>query len=104
MTTQEFAEAHGLTLEEAQLILARRQPPLSLNSRLEKAREALERSQKKVGVHPVEVTGVELTHGYDPDADVGKREFYEEQAQGGSVSTPWRIVGEWDEFNQDPDK
>jgi predicted nucleotidyltransferase len=80
VTSQEFADAHGLTLEEAEVILARRQKLARVleegESRADRARAALLAAQKKVGVHPVSVDGSNLTQGYDPDADVGKVEFY----------------------------
>lgn len=104
MTPQEFADAHGLTLEEAHLILEKRnRPAADPNSRLALAREALEKTQKRVGVQPVSAEGEELVQVYDPDADVGVKTFYEKQGpqestwaqfgRGGQKPNP----GDWEE-------
>ena len=112
MTPQEFADAHGLSLEEAHLILEKRNRPApdpnsSLSTdiddisrtmdRLSRARQSLAKAQKKVGVQPVSAEGEELVQGYDPDADVGVREFYKTKTQGGSDFTPPRVEGDWEE-------
>lgn len=95
MTPAEFADAHGLTLEEATLILEKRNRPApDPSSRLAKAREALEKTQKRVGVQPVQAEGEELVQVYDPDADVGKVKFYEKQ---GVESDPHKRFGDWEE-------
>lgn len=115
MTPQEFADAHGLTLEEAEMVLARRVAGVGAttimvggdevmgrpvrgpapSSRLAKAREALEKTQKRVGVQPVQADGEELVQVYDPDADVGKVKFYEKQ--GRVESDPPKRFGDWEE-------
>jgi arsenate reductase-like glutaredoxin family protein len=99
MTPGEFADAHGLTLDEAEVVLARR---LKLSRALEdgearadRARAALLAAQKKVGVHPVTVDGSNLTQGYDPDADVGKVEFY--RKVDGVTFDPPRRADEWED-------
>lgn len=78
MTPEEFAEQTGLSLEEARLILARRaaaeQPPPG--SRQTLARLALEKAQKKVGVHPVVVEGGWIEKEHDPEAEEGFLSFY----------------------------
>lgn len=77
MTPREFADAHGLSMEEAQLILEKRNRPTpDPNSRLALAKAVNAKALKKVGVQPVSAEGDELVQGYDPDADVGVREFY----------------------------
>ena len=96
MTPQEFAATHGLSLEEAQLILEKRNRPTpDPNSRLALAKAKLEAAQKKVGVQPVSAEGEELVQGYDPDADVGREKFYSNKGQV-SADPPKRF-GDWEE-------
>lgn len=72
-----FAISHGLTEEEAAYILARRknigQPP---GSRLSRAMEALQKAQKKVGVHPVSVEGGQVQKSFDEEAQANLERFY----------------------------
>jgi len=96
---QEFAEVHGLTVEEAQVILAIRSQSVATTepeSRVSRARLALMSAQKRVGVHPVEVDGSDLKKGYDPDADVGKAEFYRKQC-GVTFDPPVRTSEGWED-------
>lgn len=87
MTPEEFAEEHGLTLEEAKLILARRSLPTPPpGSRLTLALRALADAQKKVGVHPVVVEGGWIEKEHDPEAEEGFLTFYANK--GGSSETP----------------
>jgi hypothetical protein len=113
VTPAEFAEAHALTLEEAELVLAKRnQPPPPTKplagslgqdlvevgqtvDRLMRARLKLAAAQKRVGVQPVVVEGSELTQVYDPDADVGKARFYEKKVP--VESDPPKRFGDWEE-------
>lgn len=120
MTDIDTLLAAGLTLEEAEMVLARRAAGVGAttimvggievmgrpvrggdrqapdpNSRLAKAREALEKTQKRVGVQPVQADGEELVQVYDPDADVGKVKFYEKQ--GRVESDPPKRFGDWEE-------
>jgi len=98
--TVAFAEEHGLSVEEATLILSRRaraaQEPQG--GRVAQARATLLAAQKRVGVHPVSVEGSDLKKEYDPDADVGKREFY---GKGGSENTPQKtgrhVADDWED-------
>jgi hypothetical protein len=96
MTPAEFAEAHSLSLEEARLILEKRNRPApDPNSRLAMAREALVSAQKRVGVQPVRAEGEDLVKEYDPDADEGRVRFYEKQ--GRVESDPPKRFGDWEE-------
>lgn len=106
MTPTEFAEAHGLSLEEAEFVISRRRALAEVEEsggRVGLARQALLAVQKRVGVHPVSVEegGVKQTH--DPDAEVGLRNFY------GKLATPvdgpirYRLyVMSEEEVSQDP--
>ena len=96
MTPKEFADAHGLSLEEAHLILEKRNRPApDPNSRLALAKAKLEAAQKKVGVQPVSAEGEELVQGYDPDADVGRETFY--KTKGEVSADPPKRFGDWEE-------
>jgi hypothetical protein len=72
MTAEEFAASTGLTLEEAQLILARRAAPVApVGGRLVLALKALSEAVRKTGVAPVRVGegGVlEKSEVLDPEA------------------------------------
>ncbi len=82
MTPQEFADAHGLSLDEAEVILARRaraSSPTKLSAsteKLKRALDALEAAQKKVGVHPVVVQGGEVAKSFDEEAERNLDRFY----------------------------
>jgi hypothetical protein len=77
ISPEEFAAASGLSVEEAELILRRRQAASEpADTRVNRARSILALAQKRVGVQPVAVDGVALEKVYDPDADVGLSEFY----------------------------
>lgn len=81
MTPAEFAESHGLSLEEATYILSRRRQlaevSLGAEGRLERARLALSKAQKKVGVAPVvEGYADDLVKVEDPEAEMGLETFY----------------------------
>lgn len=67
MTPEEFAEAHGLSLEEAQLILEKRaQPVPPPGGRLARALKALREATTKVGASPVRL---------NPDGTLEKSEL-----------------------------
>lgn len=95
MTPAEFAEAHGLSLEEAELVIRAREAKLAREAvaaykakheptRLEKAMAALAAAQKKVGVHPVQEGYFDDLHRvYDPEAEQGLDKFYSTKAAGG---------------------
>jgi hypothetical protein len=77
VTADEFAAASGLSVEEAELILRRRQAASEpADARVNRARSILALAQKRVGVQPVAVDGASLEKVYDPVADVGLSEFY----------------------------
>lgn len=100
MTPEEFAAQTGLSVEEATLILNRRsraEAETAAGGRVEIARIALSKAQKKVGVHPVSANGEELEKVYDPDADVAVRNFYEKHTAGGQVPPAKPIDGDWEE-------
>lgn len=97
MTPEEFAAEHGLSVEEATLILSRRQAARAeaeAGGRVGLAKTILSQAQKKVGVHPVKVAGDSVEKRYDPDADVGLSRFYKK----GNFRNPEN--GAWDEFDQ----
>lgn len=99
MTPGEFADAHGLSLEEATLILQRRAAAAApSDSRVDRARSILALAQKRVGVQPVAVEGEALAVTHDPEAERGLVEFYVGKADLKKVG-----FGEsrtWDEFDQ----
>lgn len=84
-----FAISHGLTEEEAAYILARRknvgQPS---GSRLSRAMEALQKAQKKVGVHPVAVEGGRVRKSFDEEAEENLDRFYKKKRHDGSDVLP----------------
>lgn len=105
MTPGEFAEATGLTEEEAGLILERRRirsVDQASGGKLQRAFSALVAAQKRTGVHPVVVTGggVEKTH--DPDADVGVQEFYKKTPPADLVGVKLYPVTNEEDVSQDP--
>ncbi len=61
-----FAEDHGLSLEEATLILTRRSAPKTVLGRLAKALGVLQNAEAKVGVASVTLEGAELVKGDVP--------------------------------------
>lgn len=77
---EEFADAHGLSLDEAEVILARRaraSSPTKLSpEKLQRAMAALMTAQKKVGVHPVVVQDGEVAKAYDEEAKRNLDRFY----------------------------
>jgi|SRR6478735_2556435 len=87
---EEFAEAHGLSVEEAEYILSRRAvkavPP---GGRAALARKVLEQAQAKVGVAPVVVTpaGLEKSELLDPEA---VDRFYATKTYSPSITKPSR--------------
>lgn len=87
MTAEEFAASTGLTLEEAQLILARRAAPVApVGGRLALALKALSDAVRKTGVAPVRIGegGVlEKSEVLDTEA---LEKFY--ATKGGSSATP----------------
>lgn len=100
MTPEEFAEEHGLTVDEARLILQRRAMAPKLGaSRLQKAMETLAAAQKKVGVHPVVEAFDEVVKTHDPDAERGLETFYASKGGSGQLRKP--VVAAEDE-SQDP--
>ena len=99
MTPQEFADAHGLSLEEAQLILEKRnRPALSPNSRLALAKARLEAAHKKVGAAEVSVDGDEVVKG-DFSSESLER-FY--STKGGADSTHPRVKPDTDAWEEPP--
>ena len=112
MTPQEFADAHGLSLDEAEVILARRarsaNPRILAASteKLRRALDALEAAQKKVGVHPVAVAEDGLAKEFDPEADQNLTSFYAKK--GGSEETlrpkrTFRQPQAVEDMSQDPE-
>ena len=94
MTPQEFADAHGLSLEEAHLILEKRNRPApDPNSRLAKARAVSEAANRKVGARPVLVNEDGIVQGPVPEEDLEK--FYANKGQV-SADSPKRF-GDWEE-------
>jgi hypothetical protein len=86
VTPEQFADEHGLSLDEALLILEKRKRKnLSPADRLSKARAALEAAQKKTGVHPVVEGYDELVRANDPEADIGLERFYRRKGQATDV-------------------
>lgn len=76
---QQFADVHGLSTEEAEVVLRLRdRKPLTfpMGDRLGKAKAVLEQAQRKVGVHPVAEVYDELVKTHDPEAEVGEVQFY----------------------------
>jgi hypothetical protein len=99
VTPEEFAAQTGLSVEEATLILNRRsraEAEVAAGGRVELARVALSKAQKKVGVHPVAANGEELEKMYDPDADVGRSRFY------GKKDSLTQVVAEVDVWEEPP--
>ncbi len=78
MTPEEFATEHGLSIEEATLILSVRARGVKTDpaDKLAKAKAALAAAQKRVGVHPVVEGYDELLRAHDPAAEVGLERFY----------------------------
>lgn len=89
-----FAISHGLTEEEASYILARRknvgQPA---GSRLSRAMEALQKAQKKVGVHPVAVEGGQVQKSFDEEAQKNLEQFYSRKSEHKFRE---EVMGTWD--------
>lgn len=117
VTPEEFAEDHGLSLEEAQLILEKRNrqatveflhsqgaPGFDLEARVNRlklAQEALRVAQRKAGVHPVAVAGSEVTRGYDEEADGNLERFY--STKGSQPLTPKKpLAVAAEDVSQDP--
>ncbi len=91
MTPEEFATEHGLSIEEATLILSVRarwgkSDPVD---RLGRAKAALQAAQKRVGVHPVVEGYDELVSAHDPEAEVGLRRFYSKKSVSQDEPVPW---------------
>jgi hypothetical protein len=106
LTAEEFAASHGLSLEEAELILARRiqkENPGALG-RLAVAMKALVAAQKKVGVHPVVATGDGVAKSFDEEAERNLSDFY---ASKGGQERPHRKVRQSsvavEDMSQDPE-
>lgn len=100
MTPQEFADVHSLSLAEAEMVLARRNPPPipSPLDRAAKAAQVLAAAQKRTGVQPVSVEGDELTQVYDPDADVGLGRFYKKTRElQAEFNDSCRKADDWEE-------
>jgi hypothetical protein len=100
-----FADEHGLSLDEATLILTRRSKPVTVGGRLAKALAVLQQAHAKVGAAPVALEGGELVKG---EASVeGLERFYE--TKGGQVSALPNIRGRWlaplatEDESQDPE-
>ncbi len=79
---EQFALDHGLSLDEAEFLLARRQRQLNpaklgaSTDRLKRALDILEAAQKKVGVHPVVVQDGSLEKSFDQVAAENLDRFY----------------------------
>ncbi len=85
MTPLDALLAAGLSLEEAQLILARREAAANAptqSQKLTRAMEALAKAQKRVGVHPVVVEGGWIEKEHDPEAEEGFLSFYANKGAG----------------------
>lgn len=101
MTPEEFAEAHGLSVEEATYILSRRKALAEPSSaRVERARSILASVQKRVGVHPVVVQGEEAVSVHDPDAEEGLGRFYKRKDIRMDDCEKSDPGDSWDEFDQ----
>ncbi len=105
---EEFAALHGLSLEEAELILSRRARSSATlpqsTERLKRALDALERAQKKVGVHPVVVQGEQAVKTFDEEAERNLDEFY--SSKGGVKTTQGKLrqpVVAVEDMSQDPE-
>ncbi len=99
MTPQEFANAHGLSLEEAQLILEKRnRPSMDPNSRLARARAKLEAAHKKVGAAEVSVEGDEVVKGDFSSENLER--FY--STKGGADSTHPQMKSDPDAWEEPP--
>jgi hypothetical protein len=96
VTPEEFAASTGLTLEEAQLILARRAAPVApVGGRLALALKALSDAVRKTGVAPVRVGegGVlEKSEALDPEA---LDRFYKTHTVASPSIRSSVIQGEW---------
>ncbi len=112
LTPQEFADAHGLSLDEAEVILARRaraSSPTKLSAsteKLKRALDALEAAQKKVGVHPVAVRDGELEKGFDESAEDNLTTFYAKKLASGDYRPKRRLnapVVAVEDVSQDPE-
>lgn len=98
MTPQEFADAHGLSLEEAQLILEKRnRPAIPPNSRLALARAVNAKAHKKVGAAEVSVDGDEVVKGDFSSENLER--FY--STKGGSSVTA-RVKPDPDAWEEPP--
>lgn len=94
MTSGEFAEAHGLSLEEAELILAKRRAPApDPNSRLARARQALSSGERRVGARSVSTHGDEVVEVIPPDTSVP---FLKKQ-NGVTFDPPLRTSEGWED-------
>jgi hypothetical protein len=88
---EEFASLHGLSVDEAELILSRRARQVSptklsdSTEKLKRALDVLEKAQKKVGVHPVIVQDGEVAKSFDRETQKNLDLFY--ASKGGSEST-----------------
>jgi hypothetical protein len=90
----EFAEAHGLTVEEAELVLAKRRVPASdSNSRLARARQALTLGERRTGARSVSTQGDEVVEVVPPDTSV---EFMKKPS-GVTFDPPLRTTDDWEE-------
>ncbi len=105
---EEFAALHGLSLEEAEIILTRRARSSATlhqsTERLRLALDALERAQKKVGVHPVVAQGGEVVKTFDEEAEANLEKYY---APKGGQERPCRKVRQpvvaVEDVSQDPE-
>jgi hypothetical protein len=91
VTPEEFAALHGLTVEEAQLILTRRSlPKPSPGGRLAQAMKALTEAVRKTGVAPVRIEGgvLEKSELLDPEA---LERFYASKG-GSNLPRPKRAI------------
>jgi len=94
MTPGEFAQAHGLSLDEAELILAKRRAPATdPNSRLARARAALEASLRRTGARSVETQGDKVVEVVPPDTSV---EFMKKPG-GVTFDPPLRTSEGWED-------
>lgn len=105
MTPLEQLLKAGLSQEEATLILARRAaaeqaPP---GSKLTLARMAMEKAQKKVGVHPVVVEGGWIEKEHDPEAEEGFLKFYSNKDEGRPKRKVSFIPKPLEDQSQDPE-
>lgn len=102
---EEFAALHGLSLEEAELILARRAQKANPGAlgRLAVAMKVLFAAQKKVGVHPVAVQGEKAVKTFDEEAERNLDEFYNRKGGLRGPTQQRKLEQAVEDMSQDPE-